>query len=80
MGLPYVFRKRLYVEVGGDLVLDPGIEVRVDTGFYVHGNLTALGTAAEPIRLQWASSSSRGWWVCVSTAARSAPPMLRSTM
>lgn len=62
MGLPYVFRAGFNVEPGGRLILEPGIEVRVDSGFYVRGELEAVGTAAQPITLTGIKKEPGGWW------------------
>jgi hypothetical protein len=62
MGLPYVFKGGMEVEPEGALTIDPGVEIRVDTGFYVHGVLNALGTAAEPILLTGIKQEPAGWW------------------
>ena len=48
MGLPYIFYASS-VESTGELIVDPGVEIRVVTGFYIHGSIKALGTPAEPI-------------------------------
>jgi parallel beta-helix repeat protein len=62
MGLPYVFKGGMEVEPEGSLTIDPGVEIRVDTGFYVHGVLNAIGTAAQPILLTGIRQQPAGWW------------------
>ncbi len=61
MGLPYVFYGTS-VESTGELTIDPGVEIRVVTGFYAHGSLKALGTAAEPILITGVNQTPGGWW------------------
>ncbi len=62
MGLPYVFQGGFDVEKTGHLTIDPGVEIQVDTGFYVDGTLTAVGTAAEPILITGIKKQPGGWW------------------
>jgi parallel beta-helix repeat protein len=65
-GLPYVLENGFSVdrtdEKIGELTIDPGIQVYVDTGFYVYGNLKARGTAAQPILLTGIKQQPAGWW------------------
>ncbi len=62
MGLPYIFKGGFNVADTGHLTLAPGIEVQVDTGFYVDGTLTAVGTATQPILLTGINKTPGGWW------------------
>jgi len=62
MGLPYIFEDGMDVEETGHMRLTPGLEIQVDTGFYVDGVLTALGTAAEPILITGMIRQPGGWW------------------
>jgi hypothetical protein len=62
MGLPYIFKGGFDVEKTGHVTLAPGLEVQVDTGFYVDGVLTAVGTAAQPILLTGINKTPGGWW------------------
>lgn len=62
MGLPYIFKGGFDVAKSGHLTLAPGLEVQVDTGFYVDGTLTAVGTAAQPILLTGINKTPGGWW------------------
>ncbi|MCK6546115.1 MYXO-CTERM sorting domain-containing protein [Myxococcota bacterium] len=51
----------LDVLAGAELVLEPGVELRVEGGFVVHGTLTALGTPTEPILIT-STDPSPGTW------------------
>ncbi len=62
MGLPYVFKGGFDVEKTGHLTINPGVQVQVDTGFYVDGILTAVGTADEPILITGIKQQPGGWW------------------
>ncbi|MCB0108963.1 MAG: right-handed parallel beta-helix repeat-containing protein, partial [Caldilineaceae bacterium] len=62
MGLPYIFNGGFDVEKEGHVTLAPGLEVQVDTGFYVRGALTAVGTAAQPILITGINKTPGGWW------------------
>ncbi|MFN8446143.1 MAG: Ig-like domain-containing protein [Caldilineaceae bacterium] len=62
MGLPYVFKGGMNVQKTGQLILSPGVEVQVETGFYVDGQLTAIGTAAQPILITGINQQANGWW------------------
>ena len=62
MGLPYVLAGGMEVEEGGELVIDPGVELRVDTGFYVRGTMRALGSATQPILITGIKQEPAGWW------------------
>lgn len=62
VGLPYQFKGGMTVKETGALTLTAGVEVRVDTGFYVDGRLHAVGTAAEPILITGIKQTPGGWW------------------
>ena len=62
VGLPYEFKGGMDVEANGSLTLTPGVEVRVDTGFFVRGRIDAIGTAAEPILITGIKQTPGGWW------------------
>ena len=62
VGLPYEFKGGMDVEANGSLTLAPGVEVRVDTGFFVRGRIDAIGTAAEPILITGIKQTAGGWW------------------
>jgi parallel beta-helix repeat protein len=62
MGLPYVFKGGFDVDPSGSATFAPGIEVRVDTGFYVDGIMTAVGTPTEPILFTGIKQQPGGWW------------------
>lgn len=61
MGLPYIFYASS-VESTGELIVDPGVEIRVVTGFYIHGSIKAIGTPAEPILITGVNKTPGGWW------------------
>jgi hypothetical protein len=61
-GLPYVFENGFNVRQGGHVILEPGIEVQVENAFSVAGELTAVGTADQPIRITALNKQPGGWW------------------
>jgi hypothetical protein len=62
MGLPYVLINGFTVEKEGRLVISPGLEIQVENGFYVDGELVAVGTQAQPITITGINKQPGGWW------------------
>lgn len=48
---------------GGTVIVDPGVEVRINNGvvFDVSGTLSMQGTAAQPVRLRGNTGAAAGW-------------------
>ncbi len=62
MGLPYIFEDGMDVEETGHMRLVPGLEIQVDTGFYVDGVLTRAGYSRRTHSDHWHNSPT-GWLV-----------------
>jgi uncharacterized repeat protein (TIGR01451 family) len=50
-----------FVDEGGHATIAPGVEAQVQNGFYVDGQLTAAGTAGQPVTITGIDKTPGGW-------------------
>jgi hypothetical protein len=60
--LPYRFQGGFMVRKDGHLIIQPGVEMQVESSYSVYGALTAKGTAEQPIRFTRKDAESPNWW------------------